>query len=311
MPLDTCGERADYVLAKRDAVAYNHAVQRQFGGIPGELDLADRSSAPRRLVTRARGLATMPEDLDILTAVETGDLEDVRRLLAADPSVVHARSLLGDQPLHLAAFQDQQEVVEMLLGHGADINARGQRGWTPLHHAASSCSLDTAYVLIRRGADLNARDEQGYTLAYHAVNNQPRDPYGATALLGLLLRAGADLDLHTAICLGMTAVVRDLLTDNPGLLQAEPNAPDFLSSAVLTQKEALVQLLIARGADVNAFKDGPLPLQAAVGLPWITELLLRQGANPRLRRLPNEDSPLEWATKNHLEKELELYARYA
>jgi ankyrin repeat protein len=249
------------------------------------------------------------DDLGIHFAAEEGDVESVRRLIAADPSLVHRR-WEGVQPLHLAAAQDHREVIELLLDHGAELNARGAHGRTPLHFAAHAGSIGGVYALILRGADLDARDEDGFTAQYHGVNNQPRNPSAATAIFGLLLRAGAALDLETAVCLGMTAVARDLLDANPDWCQTEPNAADFLSTAVMTQKADLVELLLERGADANACRHGPLPLREAVGIPFLGELLLRHGADPRRKRSPHEDSPLEWATRLGLKPDLELYARF-
>ncbi|EAX73956.1 ankyrin repeat protein, putative [Trichomonas vaginalis G3] len=42
----------------------------------------------------------------------------------------------GETPLHLAALQDNIEIVELLLSHGADVNEKNSKGETPLHIAA-------------------------------------------------------------------------------------------------------------------------------------------------------------------------------
>ena len=64
------------------------------------------------------GRGAVPE---IHHAVRLGMIEDVRRMLAGDPGLVHARGGDGQLPLH---FAQTVEMAEFLLNRGADINAR-------------------------------------------------------------------------------------------------------------------------------------------------------------------------------------------
>ena len=59
--------------------------------------------------------------LDAHSASRLGLLPKLRELLAADPSLVHARGGDGQTPLH---FASTVEVAEFLLANGADIDAR-------------------------------------------------------------------------------------------------------------------------------------------------------------------------------------------
>jgi hypothetical protein len=54
-------------------------------------------------------------------AAKLGMVDDLRRLVSADPSLVHARGGDGQTPLH---FASNIEVAALLVEHGADINAR-------------------------------------------------------------------------------------------------------------------------------------------------------------------------------------------
>ena len=69
----------------------------------------------------SRELIARGATLDIFAACELGMIDDVRRMLDADPELVHARGGDGQRPLHYAANQD---IVELLLGRGAEIDAR-------------------------------------------------------------------------------------------------------------------------------------------------------------------------------------------
>jgi len=59
--------------------------------------------------------------LDAHAASRLGMIDKLRELVAADPSVVHARGGDGQTPLH---FASTVEVAEFLLANGADIDAR-------------------------------------------------------------------------------------------------------------------------------------------------------------------------------------------
>src|SRR5262249_1559312 len=49
---------------------------------------------------------------------------------------VRARDKNGWTALHVAAFANQPELIELLLAKGADLHARNAKGQTPLHTAA-------------------------------------------------------------------------------------------------------------------------------------------------------------------------------
>ena len=99
-------------------------------------------------------------------SVETGDLAAVRAALERDPALVHRREEFGDQPLHIAAWQQHADVVELLLRAGADANARGDKDRTPLHYAVHEGGQDSTPIvrlLLRHGADRRLRDMGGNT----------------------------------------------------------------------------------------------------------------------------------------------------
>jgi len=62
-----------------------------------------------------------------------GKLDDVRRLLEADPGLVNLKDLLGRTPLHCAAAAGHTEVAELLIANGADVDATDEQWQTPLH----------------------------------------------------------------------------------------------------------------------------------------------------------------------------------
>ncbi|MEX1023961.1 MAG: ankyrin repeat domain-containing protein [Planctomycetota bacterium] len=126
--------------------------------------------------------------LDVFEAAASGDLAELRRVLAADPGLVDARSPDGFTPLHLAAFLGRPRAVRVLLAQGADADsvAGNPSAVTPLHSAAASRRADVVRVLLAGGADPDARQAGGFTALQSAAL------HGDVAMTTALLAHGAD-----------------------------------------------------------------------------------------------------------------------
>lgn len=134
----------------------------------------------------------MIDTATFFAAVERGDLETVRALVARDAALVSARDETGATALHYAAFNGHRAIVELLHSAGADLNARdGTHGATPagwaIHYlrergALLAIEIDDALFAIRRGdvelatrlvvrhpALATAVDHAGTPLAVHAA----------------------------------------------------------------------------------------------------------------------------------------------
>ena len=93
---------------------------------------------------------------EIHDATERGDVEKVKTLLAADPSLVNAQlpSNKGT-PLIFAIVYAKPEVAKLLLEKGADVNAKASNGQTALHQASAYGQLEVVKLLLERGASVN------------------------------------------------------------------------------------------------------------------------------------------------------------
>ena len=129
-----------------------------------------------------------PARRELFKAAKKGDLAAVRKLLRADPSLVHARDKEGSTPRHWAAWRGQAEAARLLLEAGADVNAQNQNthwGTTPLHAAAHGNRAAVVQVLLARGGDPRAKNLNKRTpLEETAIHN-------ARAAAALLRAAGA------------------------------------------------------------------------------------------------------------------------
>jgi ankyrin repeat protein len=163
------------------------------------------------------------EELPIFQAAARGDVDEVARLLDAEPHLVEARDdrRPDDTPLVVAAEQGRVGVVRLLLQRGAEVKAPYVCGDTALHAAAGRGREEVVNVLLSSGADSIIKGRGGYTalicaswrgqvgvakqLLQHmqgrglnARNNSGHTAVGMTCLYGsvealrLLLLAGAD-----------------------------------------------------------------------------------------------------------------------
>ena len=96
-------------------------------------------------------------------AAEEGDIEAVKKHLAAGANKNVRAGKWRDTPLHRAAFWGYTEVVELLINNEVDVNAKDKYGCTPLHDAAEYSHLEIAEMLINRAPDMNALAHNGDT----------------------------------------------------------------------------------------------------------------------------------------------------
>ena len=182
---------------------------------------------------------------ELLEAVKTGRIDEVRALLDREPAVARSRPAGQPSALLMAAYTGNDELVRLLAPHAepdlaeaaatgddarvtallagdrALVQERSGDGWTPLHLAGFFGRRGVAERLLDAGADL------------HAISSN----------------ATANTPLHAAI-----AGRNDLAT---------------------------VELLVRRGADVNRASEGgytPLHIAASRGAMPVIELLLGAGA---------------------------------
>src|SRR5262245_39314505 len=137
--------------------------------------------------------------LDFVRLVVNGNVGDVSRRLAANPTLATARAeagatrqgatdfffreiahylYAGDTALHMAAAAFRRPHAELLVVHGADWRAKNRRGAQPLHYAADAnhweptAQAETIEYLLSVGADPNALDKSGVAPLHRAVRTR-------------------------------------------------------------------------------------------------------------------------------------------
>jgi ankyrin repeat protein len=171
-----------------------------------------------------------------------------------------------------------------LVRDGADVNGQDRHGETPLMYAASAGSLDAMKFLLAHGAEVNAQNQFGSTALIWSATDLEK--------VRLLLAHGANPNLATkrgrtvlliaALSDQSEAIVRLLLERGADAKALDAFKTTTLRAAAMGNDTATMRLLIDAGVDVNAGDlPGLTPLMMAAG--WngnsqTVELLLKNGA---------------------------------
>lgn len=121
---------------------------------------------------------------------QPGDKEAARQLLAAEEQLDSLYD--GGTLLLMAAHTGNLSMVKELIKLGADVNITDEKGWTPLMKSAHNPEqnrgfADVAQVLIDAGAKVETPITYGIRPLMLAAG------YGETAVVEVLLKAGADV----------------------------------------------------------------------------------------------------------------------
>jgi len=192
---------------------------------------------------------------------------------------VETRDVWRRTALHMGALEGHVNTVQRLLDRGANVNAQDMNGRTSLHKAAKHGYVDVATMLLDRGADVNAMTRYHETPLHFAVEA------GHGNIVTVLLDRGANLDARSD---EHDDVFGDSVGGDTPLMLALTNSSvvkgvhGALITTESTQHEAVANLLLERGANVNiASPHGETPLRWAIlsaKAGWVKKLL-DAGAN--------------------------------
>lgn len=239
-----------------------------------------------------------PKGEGIAAGIRERDLAKVRNLLDAEPELLHAGDERGNQPIHWAVMTRQLDIIDELLARGADIDARRQDGGRPIH--------------LTNG-----------DYYYRGWRDVPKDVTTTPAEVLAHLRArGAYVDICTAAHTGDLNRVKELLNEDPGLVNRAPDYVTYyvgsgtpLRNAAAKGHSEIVKFLLERGADPNLPEEGIAPhghalyVAASNGHFEIAKLLLEHGAYPNPEVESSADA-LTMALMNKDEKMVELLCSY-
>jgi len=90
------------------------------------------------------------------------DFEDIKELLEPPGAADFTDPQNGNAPIHIAAQNGHNNVVELLLQKKCNINAQNLKGNTPLHMSIGYDYYDAAKLIIDAGADVNITNTAGF-----------------------------------------------------------------------------------------------------------------------------------------------------
>lgn len=187
---------------------------------------------------------------DLFAAIRMGDGTRLTTLLAEQPTLVNARSQEGISLVLWAYYTGATDLLPTLLAANPQLD---------IHDVAAMGDLDHLRALLTSDPSLaRAYSSDGFTALHYVAFFS-----GSAEVASSLLNAGAEVD----------AVARN------------PQQVTPLHSATARSHNAIIQLLLAQGANVNARQAGgetPLMEAAQNGDAALVDYLLTHGADPTL-----------------------------
>jgi ankyrin repeat protein len=310
----------------RDATsAYAIAVDREYSEIVATIEREEDNRRARL----SHGVTSTSAAVDALRqAIADGRAAEAIALMEADPALIGACDVFGVTPLHLAAWKHDPAMVGWLLDHGASPGALAlcavpdeqpvESGKTPLDFAAfvagwapegrdsifyfmENARVDparfheTARLLLQKGAELTPRaavalGDREAVLRMHREGRLPNEIHMLRGgLLAIAVRVNRLDMVATLLDLGLDPD-ESVITDDGERSWGMP-----LWTASMCGRHEIAELLLARGADVNAIVYACADALGRAEDEQMKALLLKHGARITVEQLPGGEQGREIA----------------
>ncbi|WP_395463421.1 ankyrin repeat domain-containing protein [Wolbachia endosymbiont of Cantharis cryptica] len=112
---------------------------------------------------------------------------------------INSKDKNGFTPLHLAALQDDTELIDFLIVKGAKIDEKdAQEGYTPLHIASLYGSKKSVQTLIDSGANLECEDNNFRTPLFLTIRQCTTHYDSRAEIIEYLIKKGANIEAKEA-----------------------------------------------------------------------------------------------------------------
>jgi len=219
-----------------------------------------------------------------------GDLARLTALLDAHPELIDEPGGQGVRTaLHQAVFGKSEAAVRLLLGRGANPNIRceGDNAY-PLHFALEKHLLPIVRLLVEHGADTVGEGDYhelgvlGWATAWEYIQADPQ-------IVAYLLAHGARHNIFSAVAMGETAAIREIVARTPAELERRMDLTNRrrrpLHLAVVKRQPEALAALLDLGANTESLDEAGFTAldQAALrGEASMARTLLDHGAKLRL-----------------------------
>ncbi|MBU1054781.1 MAG: ankyrin repeat domain-containing protein [Proteobacteria bacterium] len=232
------------------------------------------------------------------TPLHNAGSREVAKYLLTQSADLNASTNDGITPLHKAACNGRQDVIDLLVDRGANINAmatsNGIEEITPLYMAIANSQAAAAIRLIEREANWKTDRKDGMHLFILATSKDLQD------IVKLMLAKGQNVNYRnkegqSAIHYAASKAMLEFLIANGAQLNAlDQNNASALHFAVADGRLEVVQALLDKNVDImQKTKQGYTPLHF-VNDPQTAKLLIANGAKLYVKD-HNGMTPIEFA----------------
>ena len=203
----------------------------------------------------------MATQSDVVAAIHAGEVEKLKAVLEADPSLARAKDERGVSALMQAYYRGRRDIADVILNSRTDLDI--------FEAAASGRAQTVSEILDRDARQAKAWSADGFTaLHFAAFFNQP-------TIARELVRRGADVaahsmnpmevtPLHSAAAAHATEIVRMLVESDAPVNAKQHGGWTALHAAADHGDEEMIKILLQHGADpLTQNDDGKTPAQIA------------------------------------------------
>ncbi len=199
--------------------------------------------------------------VDLLDAIQKGDIHQLESLLIKDPEIINSVDKNGLGVVSTAIYNNEPEIARMLIRKGAPVTFH--------EHCALGNLLEVKNILTKQPELIDQFSSDGFQALGLAAF------FGQSEVVEYLIKEGAEVNTPSK----------------------NPMAVRPLHSSVAAQHMRISELLLESGAEVNCYqKDGYTPLHEAAGNGQLemVQLLLCFGAKKDVH-LTDGRTPLDLA----------------
>jgi ankyrin repeat protein len=218
-----------------------------------EADTPEKLAAFEQMLSDAPALAARLRWSGLLVRAAQPPRPELMKYLLAIGVDPNASNEQGETALGMATFNHEKlEVLDLLLDGGARLDAVNTEGETPLHKAARWYRPEEFDKLLARDPDVTTRDKHGCTALHTLLYAHGSRLKEIRPAVDELRRRGVPMDVHLAAVLGDRAAVEKFITEYPSRVRETVGGWTPLHAAVRGGHKEIVDLLLDRGADINA-----------------------------------------------------------